>query len=77
MTGPERDAIAHLDARLFGLDSSGDGGAMGRIEERLAKVEDRIAKWDGAIAFVRAGGTILGFGGIAAVIAALSNAAPK
>ncbi|MEK0430294.1 MAG: hypothetical protein RL139_98 [Gemmatimonadota bacterium] len=38
MTGVERDALAHLEVRLFGLD--GEGGAIGDINARLQPVTE-------------------------------------
>jgi len=55
MTGQEKDALAHLEVRLFGLD--GEGGAIGDINARLEPVTEfyqqalgvlRVIKWLGA-----------------------------
>lgn len=68
MTGSERDAIAVLDARLFGLDGSGEGGAIGRIENRVNRIEATMNRWIGAIALAAFVGGMLGFGGIAWIL---------
>lgn len=71
MTNGERDAIGALDARLFGLDGSGSGGAFGELNDRLTRVESRLDRWDGAITLVKAAAGILGFSGLALILRAI------
>ena len=73
MTSDERSQLAHLETRLFGLPGAEDGGALGRLESRLDRVESKLDRWDGAVSMLKAGASLLGIGGIAAVIAALAN----
>lgn len=71
MTGPEHNELAILNARLFGLDGSGELGAFGQLSDRITALEHRVARWDGAIQLVRVGAGILGFGGIAFLLRAI------
>jgi len=73
MTGHERSELAELNARLFGLDGSGEGGAIGSINDRLAQIDARLNRWDGAISLIRATAAILGIGGIALIAIALAS----
>lgn len=67
MTGHERDEIAALSVRLFGLD--GTGGLYGDVQD----IKNELAEWRGAIRLVKAGASILGVGGIATILVALMN----
>lgn len=74
MTGPERSDLALLSTRLLGIDGGGEGehgGVLGRFDVRLAAVEKRLDRWDGAIMLVRAGASLLGLGGIAIILRAV------
>lgn len=68
VTGTERSDLAHLEARLFGIDGSGEGGALGGIESRIAGLEKRLDRWDGAITMIRIAAGTLGLGGIALLL---------
>lgn len=64
MTSSERDELAHLNVRLFGLD--GSGGLAGDVQE----IKEELAEWRGAIRIVKAAGTILGISGIGLILRA-------
>lgn len=68
MTGREFDQLAKLEARLFGLDGSGDGGAMGTIIARLDHLEARINRWVGALAVITFLVGLVGFGGLVFIV---------
>ncbi len=77
MTGPEHNELAILNARLFGLDGSGEEGAIGRIERRMDRMERLVNKAIGALAIT---GIVIGFlqlDGLRAVITAIVNSAPQ
>ena len=72
MTGPERQELALLNARLFGLDGSGEEGAIGRIDRRLDRLEQLVNKAIGAMALFVGLATFLGLGGWRLILAALA-----
>jgi hypothetical protein len=56
MTGSERNEIADLRAELL---------------PRLDAIESRLDRWDGAITFIKAASSFLGFGGLLLILTAL------
>ena len=73
MTGPEANALERLNARLFGLDGSGEEGAIGRIEARLDRMEQLVNKALGALVVMTTVLGFLGLGGLQAVVSALAK----
>lgn len=67
MTTAELHELAKLEARLFGLDGSGDGGAIGAIIERIDHLEARFNRWAGAVAVVSFVLGFIGFGGVVVI----------
>lgn len=65
MTRDERDELAQLNVRLFGLD--GTGGLYGDVQE----IKGELAEWRGAIRIVKYAGSILGIGGIGLILRAI------
>lgn len=65
MTRDERDELAILNTRLFGL--NGDGGLYGDVQD----IKSELAEWRGAIRIVKYAGSILGLGGIGLILRAI------
>lgn len=65
MTNGEKNELAELNLRLFGLD--GQSGLYGDVQT----IKQELAEWRGAIRLVRYGGSLLGLGGIVTIVAAL------
>ena len=72
MTGPERHELAELNARLFGLDGSGEGGAVGAIMGRIDSIEKQVNRWAGALAVLSVIVGTLGLGGLVAILQAIT-----
>jgi hypothetical protein len=65
MTSDERDRLAALEVRLFGLD--GEGGLYGKV----VAIETEVSEWRGAMRLVRGVSAIVGLSGIAVLARAL------
>ena len=65
MTRDERDELAQLNVRLFGLD--GQGGLYGDVQE----IKSELAEWRGAVRILKYAGSVMGLGGFGLILRAI------